>query len=122
MSKALRAYSRAINRWRDKKLRQGFTYQGHVWDSDDEALRNLTEAVAGVAAGLTLPQDFSWRTKNNEDVPADQALLRGMAGAWRERKFAIYKVSWQAKEDLKSQNPDEVLASLDQRLEDLLNA
>ncbi len=73
----------AVNSERDRRIRLGFTFQGHTYDFDKDSEANITGAgasafmsVQGGAAKGDLrwsdpDHDFMWITAGNEFVPMD---------------------------------------------------
>lgn len=98
-----------INNTRDIKIGEGVEYSGYVFDSDTKAFDNLNETLTTVNLGIPLPEDYTWRTKDNKNVPVDKNFLIGLAGTLMNHKFNCYKKSWELKEKVdKAKSPDEV--------------
>jgi hypothetical protein len=122
MSKALLIYRDRINTWAARKREGGFSHGGHRWQSRPVDVDNLRDAVAAINEGDPLP--FStWRTADNQDVPADASYVKAIYRAWGEHKAAIYAVSWEAKARLADGvDPDAVVADLDADYDAALSA
>jgi hypothetical protein len=89
-----------VNDIREVKIVLGVPYAGHVYDSDQRSRDNLSATVAAVAAGVPLPDGFSWRTADNVDVPMSPAELVGLAGTMLGYVNMCYARSWALKGEL----------------------
>ena len=99
---ALEEKTDAINNYRDNVLNAGYTWNSHIYDSDLNSRLNLTAAVAGLGIGMTLPDTFTWRTQDNQNIPMTQTDLSTFALsmlAWAE---TIYGVSWYHKTNVQA--------------------
>jgi hypothetical protein len=90
----------AINAARDQAMLAGVTWNGHVWDSDQLSIDNVTSAVAGFSAGIPLPQGFVWRTKDNINVPVLLQDLVGIGAALMQFRYIVYQKSWDLKAEI----------------------
>ncbi len=86
-----------INRARDTAINDGVDYGSYRFDSDDRSRANLTATVAAVQAGISLPQGFTWRSAENQDVPFDAANLVSLAAAMLGHVNTQYQKSWTIK-------------------------
>ncbi len=91
------AKGKLINRDRDSAIDGGVSCGVNVFDSDDVSRNNLTSTVAAVQAGVPLPAGFTWRSKNDQDVPLDAAGLIALAGAMLGHVNLQYQKSWNLK-------------------------
>lgn len=99
-----------FNANRDTELTAGMQYMGYTWDSDHGTRLNLSGVIAGVAAGIPLPAGFTWRTKDNRDIPMTASELIGFGGAMMAYTNSIYKKSWKRKAALEEAvTPEEIL-------------
>lgn len=89
-----------INSERNQAVSGGIVWNGYTWDSDSIARENVLNAVTAINSGATLPAGFTWRTKDNQDVPADAALLVGLSHALSSHISACYQKSWERKAKL----------------------
>lgn len=89
-----------VNQLRDIKMALGVTYGGQVYDSDAIAALNLTSTLTLVLSGTPLPTGFTWRAKNNTNVPMTLADLKGLAVALFQRGQAVYAASWMHKANI----------------------
>lgn len=93
----------AIDRARDAAIEAGVTFDGHLYDSDQRSRDNLTGAVAAFSAGVPVPEGFTWRTADNQNVPMTLESLRGLAAAMLAHVDAQYRAAWAAKDALEGE-------------------
>jgi hypothetical protein len=86
-----------INGSRETAINAGVIYNDQTYDSDDRSRANLTATVSALQAGIPLPQGFTWRSADNQDVPFDAADLIGLAAAMMEHVNTQYQKSWALK-------------------------
>ena len=87
-----------INNIRETKIKEGVTYQKLTFDSDEKSVNNLTQILTTVKLTGVLSKDFTWRTKDNQNIPANEEFLSGLLLAMNEHKNECYKKSWELKE------------------------
>lgn len=87
----------AVNNTRSFKLNNGFDYDGHTYDSDAASVTNITGKVLSVFIGITLEPEFTWRTKDNQDVPMDEEDIVALGEALMGFRTSLYVTSWQHK-------------------------
>ena len=75
----------------------GFSFSGHVFDSDPRSQTNIIGTANAVQAGISLPDGFTWRTQANENVPMDDQGIIALGAALLEHVNACYARSWQLK-------------------------
>jgi hypothetical protein len=86
-----------INAWRKQAIDAGVAFNGVMFDSDDISRANLTGVVAAANAGIPLPEGFTWRSADNQDIPMDLAALVGLAGTMLAHVNFQYAKSWTLK-------------------------
>lgn len=86
-----------ISAARDDAIAAGIAWNSHSWQADDRSRALLTGAVAAFQAGVPIPQGFTWRTADNQDVPMAMADLVGLAAAMLQAADAAYSRSWKLK-------------------------
>ena len=87
-----------INAFRDNWFTtQGFWFQGHIYDCDALSKTNVTGTITAIVVGQTLPADFTWRSKLNEDIPMNNTQLTGLGLMMGAYVTTIFKWSWQLK-------------------------
>lgn len=89
-----------IEKERDIKINGGITYNGNVFDSDVVARENILSTLAIVAAGVALPPDFVWRTKNNNNVVINDLDIVNLASEMNKIINDAYHISWERKSNL----------------------
>ncbi|CAI8743198.1 conserved protein of unknown function [Methylococcus capsulatus] len=95
-----------VNAEREARLRAGFEFQGHTYDTDPQSVANMTAVLAALGAGLPLPEGFAWRDRANIDVPMDEATFKAFTGSLLVHVNSIYVESWRKKDEIKtSGNP-----------------
>lgn len=75
----------------------GFEYDGHMYDSDDQSRQNIIGTATAVANGVALPQGFTWRTADNQDIPMDGPGVIALGAALLAHTQAQYSTSWALK-------------------------
>ena len=87
----------------DKRLdvfSSGFTYAGHIYDIDEVSRLNIVGTVGAVSAGLTLPEGFTWRTKDNSSVPMGNTDVLELGAAALTFTVNVYGVSFYHKDNI----------------------
>lgn len=70
------------------------------WDADEKSVNNIQSTIISVnILGETLPEDFTWKSHDNEFIKVNIDDLIAIAKAINNRKSKFYKIAW----DLKSQ-------------------
>lgn len=75
----------------------GFEYDGHIYDSDARSQTNIIGTANAYSAGIPLPEGFTWRTKNNENIPMDGEGVVALGAALLAHVNSCYARSWQLK-------------------------
>lgn len=87
-----------VNTLRDSWMASHFLYDGHRWDCDEKGIKNIegtnTAAILLAAAGQSLPVDFIFRDKDNNNVPANAAYMSGMGLVLFKFRSDCYVASW----------------------------
>lgn len=87
----------------------GFTYDGHTYDSDLISRTNIIGTAAGVNGGVALPEGFTWRTKDNQNVPMDGAGVIALGAALLTHVNTQYATSWALKAQVAvAENPPDL--------------
>lgn len=89
-----------INRLRDIKINEGIVWNGHAFDTDIAGRANITSIVASISAGISLPEGFSWRTADNNNVVMTEQDVKDLAQVMVAHVNHAYVVSWTHKENL----------------------
>lgn len=83
-----------INRYREVVLDRGIWFLGFLFGSDERSRANVTGVVAGVTAGIPLPDGFTWRDNNNNNIPFNVQALVGLAAYIMLYVNQVYAYSW----------------------------
>lgn len=97
LAKAKVQKAQDINAARAAALDSGVLHAGHQWDSDESSRANIIGTVAACTAGIALPQGFTWRTADNQDVPMGAEDLVGLGAAMLQHVNTCYQQSWRLK-------------------------
>lgn len=101
-----------INVARESALNDGVVYGLNVFDSNQRSRENLTGTVSAVNAGIPLPLVFTWRTKDNQDVPMTAADLVGLAAAMLQHVNGVYQKSWGLKAQIDAATSAEEVSAI----------
>jgi hypothetical protein len=85
---------------RDIKVNAGVSWGGYEFATDETSRSNLASAVGVVTTGGELPATFTWRTKDNINVPMTAAQLIEFNQAVAAHVNACYVESWARKSAL----------------------
>jgi len=85
---------RQIDSERDEAIVAGFTWGGHEWDADTVSRANLTCVASAVTAGIPLPSGFTWRTKDNQNVPVTDTDVLSLGAAMIAHVNTKYQAAW----------------------------
>lgn len=80
-----------------QRIDSGFEYDGHTYDSDAISRLNIVGACTSVTAGIPLPEGFTWRDADNNDVPMDAVGVIELGAAAIRHVQAQYAISWDLK-------------------------
>lgn len=86
-----------VDTLRDVARAAGVTYNGVDYDSDPVSSANITEWAAVVTAGVVLPEGFTWRSKDNQDIPFSASDILGLAAAIAVSATTCYRRAWAVK-------------------------
>ncbi len=75
----------------------GFEHDGHTFDSDERSKSNIIGTATGVTTGVPLPEGFTWRTHDNQDVPMDGPGVIALGASLLQHISAQYALSWDLK-------------------------
>lgn len=89
-----------VNIERERQLDLGMWCYGHFWDTAERGRANVSGMVAGLAAGVPLPQGFVWRSKNNVNVPFTAQMLVGLGAYTLQFVNQVYGASWYIKSQI----------------------
>lgn len=89
--------SAQVNKLREEKFILPLQYGAHQFDNDDVSRANLTGLLNLIRDGLPLPTGFTWRSADNQDIPADTIFLKGLAMVMFLYRNKCYQASWAIK-------------------------
>jgi len=92
-----------VNALRARKIEGGVVYHGKAFDTGERSRCNLTAVAArAAAADVSLPDGFSWRSSDNQNIPMTKVDLLAFHAAVTDWVYANYKASWEHKAALQS--------------------
>lgn len=98
LAEAKSVIKKSINAWRTEWMNDYFTYDAKQWDSNDEAVTNITGTLLiGLVNGNALPVGFEFRDHNNTNHVVDFMYMVYMAIALMTFKKLTYTACWQHK-------------------------
>lgn len=89
-----------VNQIRKDKISAGYTWNGNIWDIDSESMSILSNYCSAISNGIELPDGFTWRSKENINVPMTEVELSQLNAILINQINAIYNYSWQLKETI----------------------
>lgn len=91
-----------INDQRDKLMAEGVVYNGVKFDTDTAAITNILGAQSFVSSGQSLPEGFTWRSANNEDIEFTSTDVENLAVSVFAHRNAVYQRSWEKKQEVEN--------------------
>ena len=91
-----------VNQIRKDKISSGYTWNGNKWDIDPESMSILSNYCSAISNGIELPDNFTWRSKENNNVSMNEVELSQLNAILINQINAIYNYSWQLKETIDS--------------------
>lgn len=113
LSDAVAEKKNMINLIRDNKINEGYEWNGNLYDIDTTSLAILANYVTTVSNGIALPSNFTWRTKDNVNIPLSASELIQLNSILILYVNEIYSYSWQLKNILDSFNSLEAVDGFD---------
>jgi hypothetical protein len=92
--------SKEISALRETKMKDGFLYQGHTFQIDLEAQKDMTAVQVQFLAGHESPHGGFWRDKENNAVEMNDQEVQGFFQAAFSYVLNIKKSAWTHKENL----------------------
>ncbi|MGE8629453.1 DUF4376 domain-containing protein [Achromobacter denitrificans] len=102
----------AISAACSKMIDRGFAYDGHRYDSDLISRTNIIGTAAHIQGGSKLPEGFTWRTADNENVPMTEEGVRALGAALLAHVNAQYEISWALKAAVDAAASPEAIVSI----------
>jgi hypothetical protein len=75
----------------------GFTFEGNQFGADLVSRTNLIGTVGSIQAGIPLPDGFTWRTLDEQNVPMTADALVALGAALLVHCNTQYAKSWALK-------------------------
>lgn len=101
-----------LNLSRDASIFGGFPWNGYVFDSDITSVAWMVGTCSAINAGVQLPPDFTWRTKNNEDVLMSSADMLELATTLMGFVNYQFRKSWLLKSQVDAATTPEEIAAI----------
>lgn len=98
-----------INTYRDNYINCGVVYMGHLFDSDDRARENILGMCSAISLGINLPENFTWRSRLNVDVPMNATQLTIFGIGVLTFVSACFSASWYHKDSINAMTTDTVM-------------
>lgn len=98
-----------INAFRDFKINAGVSFKGHSFDSDQRARENILGMCGALSLGVTLPENFTWRSRDNADVPMNATELATFGTSVLSYVSTNFGVSWFHKDTIRDMTTDDPL-------------
>ena len=93
-------------------IEAGFEFDGHRYDSDLISRTNIIGTAAGLHSGIALPEGFTWRTSDNQNVPMDAVSVIALCAALLQHVNEQYATSWQLKAEIEAAPTAEDVAAV----------
>lgn len=91
--------SARVNELREQEIMAGFNWRGGCFDIDSVSLMAITRRALRVTLDSSMPP-VSWRTKDNETVTMTSEDFLLFATAADAHVEAIFKKSWELKDEV----------------------
>jgi len=88
---------REINALRERKLEGEVVFKGATFQCNARSRNNLTATAVMLANGGSLPENFAWRSSDNQNIPMTREDLFAFHAAVTAWVYNHYKVSWEHK-------------------------
>lgn len=86
-----------INLVRDEKIEEGYEWNGNIYDIDNISMSILSNYTMAVSNGVALPPNFTWRTKDNVNIPLTASELIQLNSILILYVNQVYSYSWELK-------------------------
>src|SRR5687768_8921339 len=89
-----------VNSLRELKIKynpNGIQYKNYKFSNDSITRANITEALSLVNAGVVAPENFTFRTLDNIDIPFSTEDIKNLSTLMLFYKNSCYKHSWNLK-------------------------
>lgn len=86
-----------VEKDRDDEIAAGVDYNGYRWQTDKQSRENISGTLTAITAGIPLPQSFTWRTEDDQNISADASFMLGLSAVVLAHGNACYQRSWDRK-------------------------
>lgn len=93
-----------INSERNRVINEGMEFEGNVFDIDDVSLSRISSVITAVNVSVPLPEGFTWRSKDNQNVPMDSTKLITFGATALGYFSSIMQKSWALKDLIDTKN------------------
>ena len=91
-----------VNMLRENKIESGYRWNGNIWDIDPNSMAILSNYCTAISNGIELPVNFTWRSKENVNVPMTAQELIQLNALLINYINSVYNYSWYLKETIDS--------------------
>jgi hypothetical protein len=95
-------YKKTLNWLAERRMNAGFMHNSSRFQSDNEAMQNITGTGAAIGMGMALPPGFAWRDADNVMHTMTAAEFGQLAGAALTFRNTVYGTSWYFKGQIES--------------------
>ena len=114
LSFAIDHKQQCVNTFRDNWLTTaGFYFESNMYDSDTLGKANVTGAITSILCGFTLPSTFTWRSKDNQNIPMTGEQLTGLGLSMSAYISTIFGWSWELKSIISTMTSIDVIEAFD---------
>jgi hypothetical protein len=100
----------SVNQIRDEIIYKGnpkfIEFESKLFDADRSAKDNIQEILSFIQNGGTLPNNFVWRSAENENIPMDTERFKNFANIFSSEyliwKQSVYTLSWNVKNTIQN--------------------
>lgn len=98
---------RAIAADREESLQSGFEFEGRRYQLGAKSQAEIAFYLAATAADIQWPDNFAWRTAENEMVPMDEGRFLRFAAAALRHKARADRLLFDLKDKIESSSTPE---------------
>lgn len=98
-----------INKIRELIINSGVVYKDVRFDSNEQTISRLSAIISSAQNGIPLPENFAWRSTNNEMIPMALPDLVELLNVMTQNVSNTFLMSWEKKQQIdKAQTEDEI--------------
>ncbi len=98
-----------INVFRDTYINAGVIFMGHLFDSDERARENILGMCSAVGLGLEFPENFTWRSRANQDIYMGKENLTQFGLSVLTFVSTCFAVSWHHKDTVSAMISENIM-------------